>query len=121
MFNKFASFALVIALVCTLGETSAFGKTSSDPEGKAKMAETSTESSSAARTEAKPNEKLRADMLKLVAHAKAGKVAPAARPQIQPAKSNNLSKGAKIAIGVGIAVAVIAVIVIVHTRNHLFD
>ncbi len=44
--------------------------------------------------------------------AKAGKVAPAERPQIQPAKSNNLSKGAKIAIGVGIAIAVVVVIVI---------
>jgi hypothetical protein len=49
----------------------------------------------------------------LIAEAKAGKVAPAERPQIQPAKSNNLSKGTKIAIGVGIAIAVIAVIVIV--------
>jgi hypothetical protein len=110
MFNKFASFALVIALVCPLGGTSAFANTPSDPEGKAKGAETPTESGSGARTKAEPNEKLRADMLTLVAHAKAGKVAPAAKPQIQPAKSNNLSKGTKIAIGVGIAVAVVAIV-----------
>ncbi len=51
-------------------------------------------------------------MVKLVADAKAGKVVPTERPQIQPAKSNNLSKGTKIAIGVGIAIAVVVVIVI---------
>jgi len=56
-------------------------------------------------------------MAKLVADAKAGKVMPAAQPQTQPAKSNNLSKGTKIAIGVGIAVAVIVVVVAVSNRG----
>ncbi len=56
-------------------------------------------------------------MVQLVVDAKAGKVAPAARPQIQPAKSNNLSKGKKIAIGIAVAVAVIAVIVVVDRQK----
>ncbi len=59
-------------------------------------------------------------MAKLLTDAKAGKVAPAARPQIQPAKGNSLSKGAKIAIGVGIAVLVLALIV-KHQKDHFFD
>ena len=54
-------------------------------------------------------------MVKLVADAKAGKVAPTERPQIQPAKSNNLSKRAKIAIGVGIAVTVVASVLIARS------
>jgi hypothetical protein len=117
MLNKFASLAVVIALVCTLGGTSAFANTPSDADAKSKLVETPSEVGGTAKNEAKPNEKLRADMLKLVADAEAGKVKPAARPQIQPAKSNNLSKGAKIAIGVGIAVAVIVVMVAVANRG----
>ena len=54
-------------------------------------------------------------MLKLVADAKAGKMTRADRPQLQPAKSNNLSKRTKIAIGVGIAVAVVAVVLIARS------
>jgi hypothetical protein len=111
---KIASLLLVSALVCTLGGASAFANTLSEPDAKSKVAETPTASATAAKTEAKPNEKLRAEMLKLVADAKAGKVAPAARPQIQPVKSNSLSKGTKIAMGVGVAVAVVVVILIVR-------
>ena len=39
-------------------------------------------------------------MLKLVADAKSGRVIPATKSQIQPARSNNLSTRKKIAIGV---------------------
>lgn len=112
MINKFASVVLITALVCTLGGPSAFASNPSQPDTKPAMAETGSESSASTKKEAQPNEKLKADMVKLVADAKAGKVMPAAKSQIQPAKSNNLSKGKKIAIGVGIAIAVIAVIVI---------
>ena len=62
----------------------------------------------------KPNEQLKKNMLKLVADAKAGKVVPATKSQIQPAQSNSLSKGKKIAIGVTIA-AIVAVIIIVKS------
>jgi hypothetical protein len=116
MLNKFASLVLVSALVCTLGGTSAFAYTPSDPESKARVVEGSRESGSAARTETKPNEKLRANMLKLVADAEAGKLKPAAKSQIQPAKGNNWSKGTKIALGVGIAVAAVAVFLIVRHK-----
>jgi hypothetical protein len=61
------------------------------------------------------NEQLRTAINKLVNDAKAGKIAPAPRPQVQ--QRNNLSKGTKIAIGVGIAVAVIAIIVVAKADN----
>jgi uncharacterized membrane protein (DUF485 family) len=41
--------------------------------------------------------------------------------QQQPAQSNSLSKGKKIAIVAVIATAVIVTVLYVHTRNHLFD
>jgi hypothetical protein len=115
MLNKFASVVLITALVYTLGGSSAFASNPSQLDTKPAMAETRSESGAATKKETQPNEKLKADMVKLVADAKAGKVAPAERPQIQPAKSNNLSKGAKIAIGVGIAVAVVAVVLIARS------
>ena len=120
MLNKLASIVLVTALVCALGGSSAFANSPSGPEAKPKAAETSSAGATEKR-EIQPNTKLRADVLKLVTDAKAGKLRLAERPQMQPARSNNLSKGKKIAIGVGIAVAVVAIIVVVHTRNHLFD
>ncbi len=112
MLRKFASFVLVTALVYTLGGASAFADTTSDHESKSKVAATSSEPGTAAGNEANPNEKLRADVRKLVSDAKAGKVTPPAKSQIQPAKSNNWSTGTKIAVGVGVAVAVIVVILI---------
>lgn len=112
MLNKFASLALVIALVCTLGGTSAFARASSDPEVKPKAGEAAPESRAEIKKDTRSvpaNVRLKADMDRLVADAKAGKIAPSAA-QMQPAKSNNLSKGAKIAIGVGIVVAVVAIV-----------
>ena len=70
--------------------------------------------------EARPEAKLKSDMKKLIAEARAGKVIPAARPQMQPVNSNNLSKTAKIAIGVGIAVVVLAII-IKHEKDNFFS
>jgi len=113
--NKFSTVALVIAMVCTLGPTSAFANAPSDPE--VNLRRNPLASGTASKKEAQPNEKLRADMVKLITDAKAGKVVPTDRPQIQSAKSNNLSKGKKIAIGVAIAVAVVAVIVVVAAKN----
>ena len=113
MLTKFASLLLVIALVSTLGGNSTFANSPTKPDAKRNVADVPGESEISDKTKVQPNEKLKAEMVKLIADAKAGKVAPAERPQIQPAKSNNLSKGTKIAIGVGIVIAVIAVIVIV--------
>jgi hypothetical protein len=64
---------------------------------------------------------MRTAVTKLIADTKSGKSKLATSSQMQPAKSNGLSKGKKIALGVGIAVVVVAVIVVIHAKNHLFD
>jgi hypothetical protein len=109
MLNKIASLVLVVAVVTALCGTSALASNTSNPDKKADTAIVL--SDAPAKKEVRPNEQLKNSMLKLVADAKSGKV-PAAKSQIQPAQSNHLSKGKKIAIGVGIAIAVIAVILI---------
>jgi hypothetical protein len=116
MLKKLASVVIITAIVCTLGGTYAFANNSSNPDVKTDTA--NVPSGAPAKKDVKPNEQLKNNMLKLVADAKAGKVMPAAKSQIQPAKSNNWSKGTKIAVGV--AVAVIAVIVIVAVKNKPF-
>lgn len=78
-------------------------------------------SPTSAKKEVKPDEKLRAGLTKLVADTKAGKGTLSPLPQFHPARSNNLSKGKKIAIGVGIAAVMVVAIVVLHTRRHLFD
>jgi hypothetical protein len=112
MLKRFASLALVLALVCTVGGGAVMAKAPTDPLP---------EPTDATGKEVKPNEKLRVGITKLLADTKAGKRALPEQPQIQPTKSNGLSKGKKIALGVGIAVVVVAIIVINHARNHLFD
>src|SRR5687767_6376686 len=121
MLKKIAVVSLVLALICTLGGSSVFANAPADLDDKTKASEPLPELTTVTKEDSQPNDKLRADMLKLVADAKAGKLTPAERPQIQPAKSNNLSKKTKIAIGVGIAVAVIAIIVIKHEKDHFLD
>jgi hypothetical protein len=113
--NKLASLVLVIVLVTTLGGSSAFAKSLTKPDAKRSTADVPGETAISDKNKVQPNEKLKAHMVQLIADAKAGKVAPAERPQIQPAKSNNLSKGAKIAIGVGIAAAVVAIVLIARS------
>jgi len=111
MLHKFGSIVLAAALVCTLAWTPAFASTPSKPGSKTH----GTADQPVVVTEADKvvNEKLRAEILKLVADAKAGgNVVKFPRPQIQSTHRNNLSTGAKVAIGVGIAVAVIAVILV---------
>src|SRR5437773_1466624 len=106
MLNKFASIVLVAALVYTLAGTPALADTPSKRGSK-------TLPDAATAADRVVNEKLRTEIFKLVAEAKAGsKGVTLPRPQIQSPQRNNLSKGTKIAIGVGIAVAVVAVILI---------
>ena len=114
MLNKLASLTLSATLLTALCGTSAFANSSSSinsnkdrPVARLRFVRIDT-------NESRSNERLRVNVLKLVADAKAGKVAPAARPQIQPAKSNNLSKRTKIAIGVGVAAAVVTVVLIIR-------
>jgi hypothetical protein len=66
------------------------------------------------------DEKLKQDVLKMVADAKAGKTS-IPNPQLKP-KRNNLSKGQKIAIVTGIAAAVVVLVLVYrHKRDNLFD
>lgn len=119
MFKKLASITLIAAIACTIGGTSAFATSAADPSVKDDPVSVPAEVPEKKGT--KPSEQLKTNMLKLVADAKAGKVRLPSKSQMQPARSNDLSKGKKIAIGVGIAVIVVAVIVVVHAKNHFFD
>jgi hypothetical protein len=111
MLKKFASIVVVVALVCTLAGTKTFARTQSKPG--AKTNGTVNQPNAVTEADKVVNEKLRAEIFKLVADAKAeGNAVTFPRPQIQSTQRNNLSKGAKIGIGVAIAVAVVAVILI---------
>ena len=108
MFRGIATLTLVLVLISAVGQTSA--RAQAFQENEVKAAETGVTSSA---TGELSNEKLRTAVNKLVDDVKAGRIAPAAKPQIQTKNSNHLSKGTKIAIGVGIAVAIVAIIVVV--------
>jgi hypothetical protein len=58
------------------------------------------------------NERVRSDVLKMVAEAKAGRAGTPRSPQLSPSHSNHLSKTAKIAIVVGVIVVIVAIIVV---------
>jgi hypothetical protein len=118
MLNRFTSIVLVSILLSTLGGVSAFASTPADPEVKTRLPVIA---AATAEKSEKPNEKLTADMLKLVKETKAGSRRPSAPAQFHPSRGNNLSKGKKIAIGVGIAAVVVIAVVAIHVRRHLFD
>ncbi|HLE64306.1 MAG TPA: hypothetical protein VI750_14240 [Pyrinomonadaceae bacterium] len=122
MLKKCTSITVVMSLIFTLGAASALANPIPDLDTKSKPAKTPVNSPGKSETTSKHkrNEKLRADVEKLLSDAREGKVVLPERRQMKPAKSNNLSKGAKIAIGVGIAVVVIALIV-KYQMNHFFD
>ena len=91
------------------------GKT--EPE---KTKATTTSALSVASTNAKRNEKLRADVQRLVADAKAGKLKVPAEQFPQPTHRNNMSAGAKIAI-VAIIAAIGGAIVLIWVLVTLAD
>lgn len=119
MIQRLTSLTLAIALVCTVGGTSALAGTPTNTHVTGDVVETPPASPSPA-NELQVNEKLRAGFSKLVADAKAGKVALAARPQIKTRRNKNLSDGVKVAIGVGIAVALV-ILVVTHERGRTYD
>ena len=100
MIRKLVSFGMVVALVCCFCGISAYAKDGSESK------EPAAAQPSQPIVKAKANEKLKADVAKLVADAKAGKLKMPAQHFPQP-KRNNLSTGAKIAIIAGIAGAII--------------
>lgn len=98
MIKRLVSLLTATALLSCLCATSVFAKNDSvvkEPSEKSPPI--------ASKSEPKPNEKLRADMLKLVADTKAGKIKMPAQQFPQHTKRNNLSTGAKIGIIAAIA------------------
>ena len=105
MFKKCLSLALVTVMVGAFSGT-ALGAT---------PATTGSENEARQR-----KERLKTNLLKLADDARAERNAPLlAVPQGPPGKGNNLSTGAKVAIGVGIVAAV--VIIIFVSRSPIFN
>ncbi len=103
MFKKCLSLALVAVMLCAFSGT----------------ALAATPATTVSEKEAQQRkERLKTNLLKLADDARAERDAPLLSvPQAPTTTRNNLSTGAKVAIGVGVAVAVIAVIVIVKARR----
>jgi hypothetical protein len=104
--KRFVSLTTVAALVCCLCATSILGKTGSNTK---EPPEKST-APVMTKTEAERNEKLRADVSRMVADAKAGKSKMPAQQFPQSTHRNNLSKGATIGIIAGIGAAIFLII-----------
>jgi hypothetical protein len=106
--KRLLTFGTIVTLICA---TCVIANAKGEPETKI----TATPPQPVA-AEMQRNEKLRADVLRLVNDAKAGKVKLPAQQFPQSTHRNNLSKGAKIAIGVSVA-AVIVFAVLWHTTG----
>lgn len=96
-------------LICCLLGTSTYARSSSDPKEPKVKSETPAEKIQA-------QEKLKADVTKLVADAKAGKLKMPAQQFPQPQR-NNLSTGAKIGIIAAIAGAIVLIAVVAHVTS----
>src|SRR5262245_46418903 len=108
--KRLVTCGIVAALICCVCLV-ANGKTEPDA-----TKATTTTGSAPASTDAKRNEKLRADVQRLVADAKAGKLNVPAQQFPQPTHRNNLGTGAKIAI-VAIIAGTVFLIFAVHAIN----
>lgn len=112
---KLLSIALVMAIISTIGGTPVFASGANDYRPSGEETRASPGSASTAKEKAGRNAKLKGDMQKLLADAKAGKVAP--RPQQLPnGGRHNLGTAAKIGIAAAIAGIIFAIIVI-HQVN----
>jgi hypothetical protein len=109
MNRKVVSLVVAVALLCCLYGTSTYAKTGSDPKEPKAKSETPAEKTQA-------QEKLKADMTKLVSDAKAGKLKMPA-PQFPQPQRNNLSTGAKIGIVAAIAGAIVLIAILVHVTS----
>jgi hypothetical protein len=102
MIKKLISLATAVALVCCFCGISVYAN-GTDPKVPIMKTATPAEKSQA-------QEKLKADVTKLVADAKAGKLKVPAQHFPQP-RRNNLSTGAKVAIIAGIGAAIFLIII----------
>ena len=109
MIKKRVSVATVVALVCCFCGLSAYARTGSDPKEPEVKSATPTEKTQA-------QEKLKADVTKLVADAKAGKLKVPAQ-QFPQSQRNNLSTGAKIGIIAAIAGVIVAIVILNHVTS----
>ena len=104
MTKKVLSLVVAVALVCCFCGVSVYAN---GPDPKVPTAKTATPAE-----KSQAQEKLKADVTKLVADAKAGKLKVPAQHFPQP-KQNNLSTGAKIGIIAGIGAAIVLIWVLV--------
>jgi hypothetical protein len=118
MLRRATTTLLALALVCTAGWTAAFAHPPANTGVKEGAEPTPTDSRPDNKKAAHSGEKLKADMNRLVADARAGKVGTHVNPRQQPPPSNNLSKKTKIAIGVVVAAVVITAIVVATKANN---
>lgn len=102
--RRLTSIGIVMVLI-SFSSIYVYGKTTSDPPAPLAATEASGQPESAAKT-AKANEKLKADVLKLMTDAKAGKLKSPPQQFPPPTRKNNLSTGAKIGIAAGIGAAI---------------
>ena len=122
MIRRLASFMLAALTLCAIGVTSASANTQTEAKVKSEVASTQPAPRADSGKEAKPGEKLKTDVSKLVADARAGRSGSTQPPRQQqpPTQGNNLSKGQKIAIGLAITVGVLAIIYFsVFAGKHL--
>ncbi|MDT5267986.1 MAG: hypothetical protein QOH49_172 [Acidobacteriota bacterium] len=122
MIRRLASFMLAASILCALGVTSASANTPTGAEVKPERASNQSSPRADGDREARPGEKLKADVSKMIADARAGRSGTTMPPRQQqpPQQSNNLSKEQKIVIGVGITVGVLAIIYFsVFAGKHL--
>lgn len=111
MRTRFLSLAIAIALISSVSGTAAFARSATEPKSAGDDVKTSPNPIPPAAEKAPNTNKLKGDMQKLIADAKAGKVAPRAQ-QFPNTKRNNLSTGAKIGIAAAIGGLIFALIVI---------
>lgn len=114
MLTKCTSLCLIFALMTTLCLPSTFAQSVSPTTSELSPPADST-TPTTARNEGGSNERLKSGVATLLSDARAGKIAPAAKSQIQPAQSNSLSKKQKIAIvAVGVVVALVITAIVIY-------
>lgn len=128
MFKKSLSLALIVLLALSAESAVAFGKSKSEKAaeftGKVKAHILKLGTGETARVKLKLRDKTKlegyvteagADSFTVI-DTKTGAAATVAYPQVAQAKGNNLSTGAKIAIGVGIGVALLIIYAVVKSK-----
>ena len=120
MIRRLASFMLAASILCALGVTSASANTPTGAEVKPEGTSNQPAPRADGDREVKPGEKLRADVSKMVADARAGRSGTTMpRQQQPPQQSNNLSKGQKIAIAAVVVGALAIIYFSVFAGKHL--